>query len=119
MIEEVTFNVKWLPGMEDKILKEIPDKIIYDIARTTLDLTIPIIPERTGKMKGTSLAKGVQGGNGVYRIGSYTDYASYVYEMPESTNWTTPGTKAHWFSETWQRFGKSILDEAIEREFKE
>lgn len=118
MIEEVSFNVKWLPGMEDKILKEIPDRIIYDFARTTLDLTFPIMPERTGKMKGTSLARGVQGSNGVYRIGSYTDYASYVYTMPESTNWTTPGTKAHWFDVTLQRFGKSILSEAVERESK-
>ncbi len=119
MIEQVSFNVKWLPGTENKILKEIPDRIIYDTARTTLDLSFPIMPERTGKMRGTSLAHGVQGGNGVYRIGSYTDYASIVYTMPESTNWTTPGTQAYWFKETWQKFGQSILQEAIEREFKE
>lgn len=118
MIEGITLDVKWLPGMEDKILHEIPDRIVYDFARTTLDMTFPIMPERTGKMKGTSLAHGVQGGNGEYRIGSYTDYASYVYDMPESTNWTTPGTKAHWFEETLQRFGNSILSEAVEREFK-
>lgn len=118
MIEEVNITVKWFAGMEDKLLKEIPDRIVYDTARTTLDMTFPIMPERTGKMKGTSLSHGVQGGDCVYRIGSYTDYASIVYELPEYTNWTTPGTKAHWFRETWEKYGDTIVNEAVEREFK-
>lgn len=118
MIENVSINFEWYPGMENKILKEIPDRIIFDLARTTLDLSFPIMPERTGKMKGTSLSRGVQGGNCVYRIGSYTDYAKYVYVMPEQTHWTTPGTQAHWFHKTLERYGNAILQEAVEREFK-
>ena len=119
MIESVNVNFEWLPGMENKILKQIPDRIIFSLARTTLDLSFPIMPELTGKMKSTSLAKGVQGGDGVYRIGSYTDYASYVYVMPQSTHWTTPGTQAHWFHHTLEKYGNIILQEAVEREFKQ
>ena len=88
---------------------------MYDISRETLYLVYPTIPERTGKMKQSSLARGVQGGNKNYKIGSYTDYASYVYVMPEKTHWTTPGTNARWFSEYWQNHGKSIANSVIER----
>lgn len=120
MIENFSIDVKWLPGMENKVLHEIPDRIIYSVARQTLDLTYPTIPELTGKLKQSSLARGVQGGNGVYKIGSYTDYASYVYvKNNEKTNWTTPGTNSHWFTETLQKKGKSILQEAVRKEFKE
>ena len=51
MIEEVI--IKWEPGALEKLTKTTPDKIMYQIARTTLDLVMPTIPERTGKMKKT------------------------------------------------------------------
>ena len=120
MISDFSYKVSWLPGMEEKILHEIPDRIIYSSARQTLDITYPTIPELTGKLKQSSLARGVQGGDGVYKIGSYTDYASFVYiKNNDTTNWTTPGTNSHWFTETWQKRGKSIVQEAIRKEFKE
>lgn len=115
MIDSVNIQVLWEKGAYDKITKEVPDKVVYEIAETTLNLSFPIMPERTGKMKRTSLARGVQGGNGNYKIGSYTNYASYVYVMPENTHWTTPGTEAYWFRNTWQKYGKSIMQEAVER----
>ncbi len=115
MIETANIKVIWNKGAYDKITKEVPDHIVYEVARETLDLVMPTIPERTGKMKQTTLARGVQGGNKNYRIGSYTDYAKYVYVMPDKTHWTTPGTNAHWFSEYWQKHGKSIVDSVVER----
>ena len=113
MKTEVT--VKWNPGVYDKLTKGTPDRIMYDIAAKTLLMVFPTIPERTGKMKQSSLARGVQGSNLNYHIGSYTDYASYVYEMPDRTHWTTPGTNAEWFIRTWQKSGKSIVADAIGR----
>lgn len=115
MIENVDVQVIWEKGAYEKLTKEVPDKIVFDIARETLDLTMPTIPERTGKMKGTTLSRGVQGGNKNYKIGSYTDYAAYVYVMPEKTQWTTPGTNAYWFNQMWQKNGKSIMNSVVER----
>lgn len=115
MIESVKVDVKWEPGAYDKLTKEVPDRTMFEIAETTLNMSFPIMPERTGRMKQTSLAKGVQGSNCNYRIGSYTDYASYVYVKPDNTNWTTPGSEAHWFMRTWERYGSSITNEAVER----
>lgn len=108
-------KVTWEKGAYDKIVQEVPDKIVYDIAAQTLSITYPTIPERTGKMRQSSLGRGVQGSNKNYRIGSYTDYATYVYNMPDKTHWTTPGTNAEWFNRIWQKSGKSIVSNVIER----
>ena len=115
MTDGVNVHLEWLPGAEEKVSHEVPDKIIYEIAETTLNLSFPVMPENTGKMKRSCLAKGVQGSDMNYKIGSYTDYAAYVYVMPDKTNWTTPGTEAYWFRRTWQKYGQSILQEACER----
>ena len=107
-MEEVI--LKWKPGAKEKLTQEIPDKIIYNVARMTLDLVEPTIPENTGKMKRSTITGGVRGGNGEYYIGSYTNYAKYVYTMDNSrTTWTTPGTNSYWFKEYWLKHGNSIL----------
>ena len=113
MNEEVI--IKWKPGVKDKITREVPDKIIYDTARTLLDLSFNSIPKRTGKMRMSSLSKGVQGSNSDYYIGSYTDYAKFVYDMPNKTKWTTPGTNSHWFRKYWLEHGKTIFSMVVER----
>lgn len=108
MIEEV--SLKWARGAENKINKVVPDEIIYGVARATLDQVQPTIPENTGKMRRSTLAGGVKGGNGEYQIGSYTNYAKYVYVKDNAkTNWTTPGTNSHWFKEYFLKHGNSIL----------
>lgn len=112
-MEEVT--LKWAPGAKEKITKVVPDKIVFATARATLDGVQPTIPENTGKMRRSTLSGGVRGGNGTYEIGSYTNYAKYVYLKDNSrTNWTTPGTNSYWFKEYWLKNGKSILSMVVE-----
>lgn len=115
MIEIEKVYVKFENGVENKLTNTIPDKIIYDIATITLNATFPTIPERTGRMRQSTLARGVQGGNCHYKIGSYTNYAAYVYNMPDKTNWTTAGTNGEWFIRTWKQKGKSITSQAVGR----
>ena len=115
MIKSESIKVNWIKGVQEEITHNTPDKIMYDIAENTLAITYPTIPELTGKMKQTSLAHGVKGSNLNYTIGSYTNYASYVYVMSKKTNWTTPGTNAYWFNEVWVKHSKSIVSEAVER----
>lgn len=115
MIQKASINVKWNKGVQEEITHNTPSKIMYDVAENTLAMTFPTIPELTGKMKQSSLAHGVKGSGLNYTIGSYTNYASYVYVMPKKTNWTTPGTNAYWFNEAWLKYGKSIVSEAAER----
>ena len=108
----IDFN--WTPGAQKKILNA-GNVITYAIARQTLDITFPHIPKLTGKMRKTSMAAGVRGQNGDYYIGSYTDYAKYVWIKPKSTNWSEPNTFGKWYEEIWKKQGKSIVDSCVGR----
>ena len=109
-----TVEIKWKPGAEQKLTQDIPDKFVYDVARMTLDLVIPTIPERTGKTRRSTLSGGVRGGNGEYYIGSYTDYAKYPYTMDNvKTHWTTPGTNSYWFREYFLKHVHAIMSTVI------
>ena len=108
----IDFN--WTPGAQKKILNA-GNVITYAIARQTLDITFPHIPKLTGKMRKTSMAAGVRGQNGDYYIGSYTNYAKYVWIKPKSTNWSEPNTFGKWYEEIWKKQGKSIVDSCVGR----
>ena len=108
----IDFN--WTPGAQKKILNA-GNVITYAIARQTLDITFPHIPKLTGKMRKTSMAAGVRGQNGDYYIGSYTNYAKYVWVKPKRTNWSEPNTFGKWYEEIWKKQGKSIVDSCVGR----
>ena len=115
-------KVNWYPGKKKEVL-EASDKIMYSIARQTLDRTFPHIPMSKRKgvvhMRQTSMSAGVRGSNGNYYIGSYTNYAKYVWVMPRNTNWTEPGTFGKWYQEIYTKQKKSIVGIAIkENELK-
>lgn len=113
------YEVKWNKQSLNN-LKTTPNKMMYFIARKTLDMTIPHVPWDTGKMaRSTSAFRGlgvVYEQQGKYIIGSDTYYARKVYKYNDSTtNWTTPGTYSHWFSRTWKDKHGIIEQMAINR----
>lgn len=111
-------SVNWYPGQKQKLL-ELPDKIMFNVARQTLDISYTSIPLSTkknaGKLRQSSTSSGVRGSDGDYYIGSYTNYAKYVWNMGANTKWSTPGTNGKWYEEIWQKKGKQIIKSAIER----
>ena len=111
---ETSVEVKWIPSAKKKVL-EAPDKMLYGIAYETLHRTMPNIPKDTGYMRKTSLNGGVKGSSGDYYIGSYTNYAKYVWAKPKSTNWSEPNTFGKWYEEIWKKQGKSIVDSCVGR----
>ena len=121
---DVTFEVKW----NDKTLnslKRIPDEVLYNVARQTLDMSVNIIPKSVGKatsgnLRRTSLIGAVRGGNGDYYIGSYTNYAKRVWNMNDTTtNWSTPNTHSQWYARTLKNYGSVIINNAINKSWKE
>jgi hypothetical protein len=114
---DVSVEFKWNPKTKSG-LQRIPDEILYTCAKQTLDLSQPLIPRKTGRMRTATASGGVRGGNGDYYIGSYTGYASYVWVMPESVNWTTPGTNNKWFARTLKRHSSTILNNAVNQSWK-
>lgn len=114
---EITYNV--VPDIKTMTgLKKVPDRVIYAVARQTLDLAYSTIPRDTGKLRTSSMAGGVKGGNGNYYIGSYTGYASYVWTM-EGVHWTTSGTNNKWYARTLERHGQTITMNAINQGWRQ
>lgn len=118
---QVVPNPKTMAG-----LKVLPDRVMYQIARQTLEMArsvlIPKSPAGTktsGNLRTSSMAGGVQGSSGNYYIGSYTSYASYVWNMPDSTNWSFTGSGNKWYTRTLKKHGKTITETAINRGWSE
>lgn len=99
-------------------LKTVPDKIVYAIARQTLDRvgSMKITPYKTGRMERTMFSTGVKKtSSGVYTIGNYTSYAELVYAKPQGTNWTNKNSKAQWFDWFWRTQGKAVFQSTVSR----
>ena len=115
---KVDTSVKWYSGKKLKLLN-YPDKITYETARMTLDVSYTKIPLATtvgaGKLRQSSTSAGVRGSKGNYYISSFTNYAIYVLNMGDNTNWSTPGTNGKWYERVWKSQGKQLLNNAIER----
>lgn len=119
---DVQVEFKWNPKVQ-KGLKVISDDVLYAVAKQTLDLSHPLIPKSNvvshgGTLRRATASGGVKGGHGDYYIGSYTNYAKYVWNMPESTNWTTPGTNNKWFSRALKTHSATIINNAVNQAWK-
>lgn len=119
---EIDAKIEWNKTVLNG-LKRIPDDILYTTAKQTLDLSQPIIPKsniknHAGTLRRATASGGVRGGSGDYYIGSYTNYAKYVWKMPSSTNWTTPNTNNKWFVRALKEHQATIIDNAINKAWR-
>ena len=121
---EVTTEIVWNKKVQ-KGLEILPDSILYAVAKQTLDFSIPIIPmsdmvNHAGTLRRSSSSAGVRKGANGYFVGSFTNYASYVWTLDDNTtNWTTPGTHSQWYARTLKEKGKVIIDNAINQSWKD
>lgn len=117
MKSSVNVSVNWYPGKLNEVL-QVSDKIMYTVARITLDTSYTSIPlsnsKGRGKLRQSSMSAGVRGSEGNYYIGSYTSYAKYVWNM-ENVNWSTPNTFGKWYEENWKKNKTNYMKQAIER----
>lgn len=117
---EVQLNKKTENG-----LKRLPGKVMYEMARITLDMSERHIPKsalvrHAGTLQRASMSNGVRGQDGDYYLMSSTNYANRVWNLPDnSTNWTTPGTHSKWWDWTLKTYKKQIEDNAINLAWKE
>ena len=97
-------------------LKNANDKVVYAIARQTLDMvgSSKATAYLTGETERSMYARGVQKDSQGYYIGNFTDYASRVYAM-DRANWTNPQTQPHWFHSIWKQYGDMITDNCLRR----
>ena len=118
---DVSCELKWNPTVK-KGLQKIPGDILYSVAKQTLDMSYPLIPmsntkSHSGTLRRASMSGGVRGSKDDYYIGSYTNYASYVWKM-EGVKWTTPGTNNKWYARTLKRYGQTIIQNSISKSWR-
>lgn len=92
------------------------DRIVYNMARVTLDFSNPHIPYLTGALEKSSMAFGVQGSNKEYGLGytETTPYAKKVWNYPQNgTNWTNPNSYAKWYETTFKNNREKIIEQAV------
>lgn len=107
-------SVKLDPSLKQNLTQR-EDRMMFEIASDTLRESETVIPKDTGRMRQSSMTAGVKGSNKDYYIGSYTSYATYVWNFPDTTHWTTPGTNNRWFERVWKEKGALIQKNVVER----
>ena len=88
------------------------DKTVYNVARTTLDMTSGHFPVRTGDLERGSYAMGVKGSNATYGLGTTVKYGGYVWEM-EGVNWTNTATLPKWYKTVFDNHQEVIVSQAV------
>jgi len=113
-------------GISIKVVKDLPveqlkkwqDKVVYSLARATLDFTNSshYFPYRSGELNKSSMARGVIPiGQSTYGLGyqGSTTYAPRVWQMGSNTNWTNPSTLPQWYISTFEKHKTELLQLAI------
>ena len=114
----VNAKIEWNNRVKNGLLV-MPDKVLFKVARQTLDLSRDLIPEDSHTMRKTSFSNGVRKSITGYYIGSFTNYASRVWNFPETTNWTKKGSNNKWFARTLKEKQDVILRNAVNQSWRE
>ena len=99
-------------------IKNWQDKVVYTIARKTLDFTNTNyhFPELTGDLKIASMNQGVvELSKGTYGLGTdgSVDYAGIVWKYGSGTRWTNENTIPQWYMGVFKKYKTEIVDDSI------
>lgn len=115
----ISFSFKIIKDLPVEQLKKWQDKVVYGIARQTLDFTNSknYFPRLSGDLQLSSMSCGVLNlGNMEYGL-SYDEgtayYTKYVWKMGEGTNWTNPSTLPRWYANAFFRHKTEIVQLAL------
>ena len=108
----MNISFKVLQPLDKKSIENFMDKTVYNVARTTLDMTAGHFPKRSGDLERGSYAMGVKGGNATYGLGTTVNYGGYVWDM-EGVNWTNPATLPKWYKTVYDNHKEVIVSQAV------
>lgn len=112
-------EVKIVKDLPVKELSEYEDKVVFGIARATLDLTNSgrHFPYLTGTLNEASMSEGVvKERNMNYHVGAKgADYAPKVWTYGSGTNWTNPSTYPQWYITEFNKDKNVIVQSAIKQ----
>lgn len=98
-------------------IKNWEDKVVYEIARKTLDFTNTNhhFPYLTGELNRASMNEGVITiSKGTYGLGAKgVEYAPKVWNYGTGTRWTNKNTIPQWYMGVFEKYKNEILQDAI------
>lgn len=105
-------------GIPVRELDNYMDKVVYNVARVTLDYTNSKqrFPYLTGELNRAAMAEGVvsDGGKTYYLGARGVSYAPAVWKFPQKgTHWTNPNTFAQWYITEFKNEKELITRQAI------
>lgn len=110
-------EVKIVKDLPVKELSEYEDKVVFGIARATLDFTNSgrHFPYLTGALNRASMSEGVvKEADKNYHLGARgVDYAPKVWNYGAGTNWTNPSTYPQWYITEFNKDKNLIVQSAI------
>ena len=110
-IFHISFKV--VKPMPTKEISNWEDKVVFGIARTTLDFTNSMrhFPYLTGELQRASMSEGVvMETKGTYHLGARSvEYAPKVWYYGKNTNWTNKSTLPQWYKSTYNKY-KDIIN---------
>ena len=112
---QISFKV--IKPMPVKEISNWEDKVVYGIARATLDFTntTRAFPYLTGNLQRASMSEGVRSKEkGTYYIGAYNvPYGRTVWNYGSKTNWTNKSTLPQWYKSVYQKYMNEINSIAL------
>jgi hypothetical protein len=113
----ISVSVTIPKGLPTQQLEKFQDRVVYSMARNTLDYTNSKkhFPYLTGELNRAAMAEGVRSSRTKeYYIGAKgVNYAPTVWEYPQNTNWTNPETYAQWYITEFKYDKDKIVKNAI------
>ncbi len=112
---KISFEV--VKPMPVKEISNWEDKVVYGIARATLDFTNSShhFPYLTGELNRASMNEGVvQETKGTYHLGARgVEYAPKVWNYGQNTNWTNKQTLPKWYVSVYNKYRDTINEAAL------
>ena len=113
---EIEFEI--IRNINVKQIHEFADLMILNCARITKDFTnsCGYFPRLTGNLQESSMSQEIRKeAEAVYclDVPNGAEYAGYVWELGEGTNWTNPNTLPQWYYSTFEKYQNSIQQQAI------
>lgn len=114
-----TFHISFevIKPMPTKQISKWEDKVVFGIARATLDFTNSMqhFPYLSGKLNRASMAEGVvQESFGTYHLGAKgVEYAPKVWGYGNDTNWTNKKTLPQWYNAVYKKYRDTINSVAL------
>lgn len=107
-IDKVVSNIqRQLKTMEVKSVQGMIEAAM--LIQRDMDTTPPMVPVDTRNLQQSWFAHPIKGDKPAILLGFTANYAAFVHEMPDTTNWSKAGSGSKFFEKALKRNAEEIV----------